>query len=415
MPDDPSMTTVHNERSEDEIQRRRMITLFRIILVVLLTVVVALVIVRESEDSQLGIKPERWWWKAVAGAVVFLAIVISLDVLSPKRKLSTISAVLFGSFAGLVATALLSIVIDYLTEVYFKDADAELRGRVLLTVKLILALGLCYLGAATVLQTQDDFRLVIPYVEFAKQLRGPKPLLLDTSAIIDGRFLDVAEVGFVQVPIIVPRFVVAELQRLSDSSDKLKRARGRRGLDIITKLQKSSRLDVALDESLAVGSADVDQLLVELARLMPATIVTTDTGLSRVAGIQGVTVLNINDLANAMKPSVIPGEPLSVLLIKRGEQRGQGVGYLDDGTMVVAEDGEASVGHDVTLTVTSTMQTSAGRLIFGRMQDAGAGSPGNDTTPNPSTNPADASPDHHSRQPSGSGQPSGHRNPRRSS
>ncbi len=352
------------KRDDEELQRRRLVTLLRVIVAILLAVVLSLGIVTESTTSETGIQMGKWWWVAVLGTLLFFGIVIAIDVLTPKRKLSTISAILFGTFAGLLATAVLWFVIDYFRETF----RLMISNEQITTAKVILGLGLCYLGASTVLQTQDDFRLVIPYVEFAKQLRGPKPLILDTSALIDGRILDVAEVGLLQSPLLVPRFVIGELQQLSDSSDKLKRARGRRGLDIVTKLQKSPRLDVTIDET-PIPGMDVDAMLVELARLVPGVIVTTDSGLSRVAGIQGVTVLNMHDLANAMKPNVIPGEPLTVALLKKGEQVGQAVGYLEDGTMVVAENGERMIGREVTLTVTSTMQTSAGRLIFGRVAE----------------------------------------------
>jgi len=358
--------TLHHDRSEDELQRRRLIALMRVVFGVVLAIVLALAIVNESTENRLGIQVEKNWWMFAAGALMFFAIVILIDVLTPKRKLSTITAIIFGMFAGLIATLLLGLVVDYLKQTYFPAADA----RPVTAIKVILGLGLCYLGAATVLQTQDDFRLVIPYVEFAKQIRGPRPLLLDTSALIDGRIADIAEVGLFQTPLVVPQFVIDELQMLGDSSDRMKRARGRRGLDVVTRLQRSPRLDFTRDETVVPGK-DVDQMLVELARLMPATIVTTDIGLNRVASIQGVTVLNINDLANAMKPNVIPGEPLTVHLIKRGEQPGQAVGYLDDGTMVVAENGEPAIGNEVSLVVRSTMQTSAGRLIFGRIPDEG--------------------------------------------
>jgi uncharacterized protein YacL len=224
-----------------------------------------------------------------------------------------------------------------------------------------------YLGVVTILQTQDDFRLVIPYVEFSKQIRGPKPLLLDTSSLIDARIADVAATGIIQSPIVIPRFVIAELQLLADSSDRLRRARGRRGLEVTTRLQRSA-IDLTIDETPVPGKA-VDQMLVELARQMPATIITADLGLARVAQIQGVSVLNLNDVANALKPSLLPGENLVIRIIKAGEQPNQGVGYLDDGTMVVAENAAQRIGEDASLLVTSTLQTSAGRLIFAKLAD----------------------------------------------
>lgn len=364
-------TPRRTSRDEEQLQRSRLKTLLAFIVVILMAVVVSLGLVTDSGSSKSGWSLTDWWPAVAGGAAIFFGVIIAIDALTPRRKLSTISAILFGGFAGIVVTFLMSMVIDYFVSTSDLMTAFGVTSKHIFMLKVILGLGLCYLGATTVLQTQDDFRLVIPYVEFAKQLRGAKPLILDTSALIDGRVLDVAEVGLLQTPLVIPGFVIAELQTLGDSADKMKRARGRRGLEIVAKLQRSPRLDLTIDESVVAGK-DVDAMIVELARLMPGTIVTTDLGLNRVASIQGASVLNINDLANAMKPNVIPGEPLTVTLMKRGEQPGQGVGYLEDGTMVVAENGEGHIGAEVTLTVKSTMQTSAGRLIFGRIDDGAA-------------------------------------------
>ena len=304
----------------------------------------------------------RAQWPLTLGAAAFIALtVVLIDRMTPQKNLSTVIAIFLGLLAAMLATLGIGYMLDLLVTVYDIQAPA-----LVFTTKVLTGIALAYLFIATVLETQDDFRLVIPYVEFAKQIRGPRPLMLDTSALIDGRIADVAATGIIQAPIVIPGFVIGELQALSDSTDRLKRARGRRGLELISRLQRSPALDVSIDESPVPGKA-VDQMLVESAKRTPATIVTTDVGLSRVAGIQGVTVLNLNDVANALKPSVIPGEGLHVRLIKPGEQRGQGVGYLDDGTMVVAEDGAGYIGDEVDLVVTSTLQTSAGRLIFGRI------------------------------------------------
>lgn len=369
------------EREREEIQRKRLIGYLRIVFVILLSVIVALGIVSESTETTSGVQLSNYWWLLAAGTAMFFFVITGLDVLTNRKKLSAVSAILFGAFAGLILTILLGLLIDFFVNVFYLESGAaddkkDFVARVSLLVKVILGLGLSYLGASTILQTQDDFRLVIPYVEFAKQIRGTKPFILDTSALIDGRILDISEVGLIQVPMVVPRFVIDELQTLSDSGDKLKRARGRRGLDILGKLQKNPRMDITIDSTLVPGK-DVDQMLVELGRAMPGTIMTTDAGLVRVASIQGVASLNIHDLANALKPSVIPGEPLMVNLIKPGEQQGQGVGYLEDGTMIVAENGSDFIGQEVQLIVTSTMQTSAGRLIFGRVSnEQGSGDSG---------------------------------------
>lgn len=348
-------------------------------LILFVTVTLLTILNREPISGKPGVALLQGWYITVGAALGLGIIVILVDVFTPQKKISTLFSIFLGLLAAMVATVAFNFVIDLLATAH--DIDPTIMG----AIKVLIGIVLSYLAITTVLQTQDDFRLVIPYVEFAKQIRGPRPYLLDTSSLIDARIVDVAETGLIQAPIIIPRFVIHELQALSDSRDKLKRARGRRGLEIITLLQHAAHLDVSIDESPVPGKA-VDQMLVELARQMPATIVTTDVALRRVASIHDVPVLNINDLANALKPAVIPGEHLSVTLIKPGEQQGQGVGYLDDGTMVIAEDGADHIGEMVTLTVTSSLQTSAGRLIFGRIGPA-------EYAPSPPSPPFSQTPD----------------------
>jgi uncharacterized protein YacL len=232
-------------------------------------------------------------------------------------------------------------------------------------VKVFIGLLTCYGCISLVLQTKDDFRFVIPYVEFAKQIRGHRPTLLDTSVIIDGRILDIIETHLVQGAMLVPRFVLHELQAVADSADKLRRARGRRGLDILHKLQANEFVDVSIDDTETEG-ANVDQQLVNLAQELRARIMTNDYNLNKVAQLRGVEIININDVAKAMQPVVLPGENMHVKIIKPGESPGQGVGYLDDGTMVVVENARQMVNQDIELIVTSSLQTSAGRMIFGR-------------------------------------------------
>ena len=365
MPNDSSMK---REFEAQQRQRDSLVNLLRAVLIILMAVFGALGLVDTGTPSA-DLDFVTYWWVGLIAVGIYFLIVVGIDHLTPRRKLSTISGILFGTFAGIIATLILSGVIDLLTNTYVPKLPDETEREVtryILTAKVILGLGLCYLGITTVLQTQDDFRLVIPYIEFAKQFRGTKPLLVDTSILIDGRLHEVASAAIFQAPFIVPRFVIEELQTLSDSSDRLKRARGRRGLDMLNRMQKATDINVTVDE-FPVPGADVDQMLIELAQQLPAILITTDTGLARVAAVHDIAVLNLNDLANALKPNVLPGEALDVTLIKKGEQHGQGVGYLDDGTMVVAENGGDRVGERVTLTVTSAMQTSAGRLIFGRI------------------------------------------------
>ncbi len=323
------------------------------------------------------------WWVYTLAAVLLFGVALLVDVLTPNKKISTMSGVLFGLLAGLLATLALGLVIDLVLATWVQPQKAlDALKPAVSTIKVLLGMSLCYLGIATVLQTQDDFRLVIPYVEFTRQIRGPRPLLMDTSALIDSRIVDVAGANLIQSPMIVPSFVVVELQALADSADALKRAKGRRGLDAIARLQRTVASDVSVEDWGEPGLA-VDQQLVEMARRFVGMIVTTDGALARIALIQQIPVLNVNELANALKPNLVPGESITLRLIKPGEQAGQGVGYLADGTMVVAEDGGASVGMTVTLNVTSTLQTSAGRLIFGRIGPRlPAQAPGQPAAPN---------------------------------
>jgi uncharacterized protein YacL len=295
-----------------------------------------------------------------AGAVV----IIVLDAAFPRKNISVISAVFFGLVVGLIVAMLLGPVVDMYTTVPDRLRDI---------IKIAIAAVTAYLAVSLILQTKDDFRFLIPYVEFAKQQKGGRPLLLDTSVIIDGRIADIADTHFIDSPVIVPRFVLRELQAIADSSDKLKRDRGRRGLDILNRLQMIPGIDITIQDASAeaVPGEGVDQMLVALASHLSGRVVTIDYNLNKVAKLSGVDVLNVNDLANAMKSAVLPGVTLEVSVLRAGQEDGQGVGYLDDGTMVVVEDGKDQIGKTATITVTNVIQKSAGRIVFGRV-DTGA-------------------------------------------
>jgi len=346
-------------------QRAVMLKIVRAAYFILIATFTTLAFLQRQEGLSQGVGMQ--WWLPLLVSVLLYFGALGIDLLTPNKKTSTIVGVLVGILAGLIATLALGFIIDLAVEGWAekKEAVEQLKPAVN-SIKIIIGITLSYLGVSTVLQTQDDFRLVIPYVEFAKQIRGIRPILLDSSVLIDGRVADVAATGFMQAPIVVPRFVVGELQQLADSADNMKRSKGRRGLEIIAKLQRQPRLDITIDETIVPGKA-VDQMLVELARSMSAMVATTDVGLARVANIQGVPVLNIHDLANAVKSALVPGEQVTVKLVRQGEQSTQAVGYLPDGTMVVAEDGAPMIGQSATMTVTSSLQTSAGRLIFARI------------------------------------------------
>ena len=218
------------------------------------------------------------------------------------------------------------------------------------------------------MQTKDDFRFVIPYVEFAKEVKGLKPYILDTSVVIDGRIADVVETHVMDNQLIMPRFVLNELHNIADSSDKMRRSRGRRGLDILNRLRTDDDVDLKIyDRELPeMTGQPVDMKLVLLAKHLEGKLVTGDYNLNKIARLHNVMVINLNDLANALKPVFLPGENVEVRIVKPGEEDGQGVGYLDDGTMIVVEGGRAHVNENVNIAVTSVLQTSAGRMIFGK-------------------------------------------------
>jgi uncharacterized protein YacL len=198
--------------------------------------------------------------------------------------------------------------------------------------------------------------------------------ILDTSVIIDGRIADICETGFVDGTLVVPQFVLKELQQIADSADSLRRNRGRRGLDILQRIQKMAGLDVTISDVDFPEVREVDLKLIELARSLQGKIVTNDFNLNKVAQLRGVDVLNINELANTLKPVVLPGETMKVFILKEGKEYNQGVAYLDDGTMVVVDNARSMIGKTIDVVVTSVLQTTAGKMIFGRFIDANAGS-----------------------------------------
>ena len=190
-----------------------------------------------------------------------------------------------------------------------------------------------------------------------------------SGVIIDGRIFDLCKTGFLEGTLILPNFVLKELRHISDSSDALKRNRGRRGLDVLARIQQELRVPVTVDEQDFPDVEEVDVKLLKLAKLRNGCVLTTDYNLNKVAGVSGIQVLNINDLANALKPVALPGEEMEVLIVKEGKEQNQGVGYLDDGTMIVVEGGKQAIGQTVTVSVPSVLQTSAGRMIFAKMQE----------------------------------------------
>jgi uncharacterized protein YacL len=233
---------------------------------------------------------------------------------------------------------------------------------------LIVGSVLCYICTSLLMQTRDDFRFLIPYVEFARDVRGLRPNVLDASAIVDGRIADLAEAGVFESRCVVPSFVLDELQAAAESNDRLKRTRGRRGLDVLARLRENEAIDI---DVIAPRQESHDELstetrVIDLARELGGRVITVDPNAAKLASVRTVPAINVNDVASALKPSFVPGDAVSVRLVKQGEEPDQGVGYLEDGTMVVVENGRDQIGRTVRASVTSTLQTSAGRLVFAR-------------------------------------------------
>jgi len=280
---------------------------------------------------------------------------------------SDVLAAIVGLVLGLLVGVLVAIPLSYLP---------WYLGNFL---PIAASLALAYLGMTIVLTHRKELFSLFRWpresqAESVKPSPGPS-VLVDTSSIIDGRIADICSTGFVPGPLLVPRFVLRELQHIADSSDSMRRARGRRGLEILNKLQKDASTPLVIHEDDGEPGAEVDALLVQLARRLQCPILTNDYNLNRVAGLQGVKVLNVNELANAVKSILLPGQELSLRVIQEGKEIGHGVGYLEDGTMVVVENGRRVLGTTVTVQVSRVLQTAAGRMIFAQMRGPGDGSP----------------------------------------
>ena len=292
---------------------------------------------------------------AAIGAVLSLGLVAAEFAL---KKVSTrgLSAAVFGLLFGIILARLIITTMDLVP--VGPEVGNPLRSVILVTF--------AYLGMAIAMREKDEFNVIIPYVKFSRQDQREEMIILDTSVIIDGRIADICLTRFVEGRFIVPRFVLKELQQIADSQDPIKRNRGRRGMDVLAKVQKIPNIDVRISEEDFAEPREVDAKLVKLAKMISARILTNDFNLNKIAELQGVQVLNINELANALKPVVLPGEVMEARVIKEGKEYNQGVAYLDDGTMVVVEQGRGMIGQTVRVLVTSVLQTAAGRMIFAK-------------------------------------------------
>ncbi|MGQ9807494.1 MAG: PIN/TRAM domain-containing protein [Armatimonadota bacterium] len=299
-----------------------------------------------------------------AGLTGFLvSSVVYRQILAAQEALESMSArEKLALFLGLVFGLILTFLIT-----------ASFRMPVSLTV--VIALLLCYLSVAATMSIKEQLRFYYPGAPsepVEPEVPRQSPKLLDTNVIIDGRILDICRTGFVEGPILIPRFILDELQHIADSSDSLKRARGRRGLDILNQMRKELGMKVTTFDPEGIRlPQEVDSKLVAVAQHLGAVIITNDFNLNKVAELQGVTVLNVNELANALKPVVLPGEEMSVTVIREGKEPNQGVAYLDDGTMVVIENAKRLIGERVDVIVASVWQTVAGKMIFATLKEEG--------------------------------------------
>jgi len=314
------------------------------------------------------------------GSILFLfvagaAVVIAADVALRQKRIDMISSVYFGLIVGMGLTYAVNLALTPLFNIGGQGVGAAGINPDMIKTMLVSFLGLaiCYSCISLLWQTRDDFRFVIPYVEFSKDVKGLKPYVLDTSVVIDGRIADIVDTGIIDNQLVMPRFVLAELHGIADSGDKLRRSRGRRGLDVLDRLRNNKQIDFKVyDRELPeMRDQPVDIKLLMLARHLDAKVVTGDFNLNKVAKLQNVPVINLNEIANALKPVFLPGEHITIKIVKAGEGAGQGIGYLDDGTMIVIEDGRDHIGEDVEISVTSMLQTSAGRMVFGKFESRG--------------------------------------------
>jgi len=296
-----------------------------------------------------------------AGVGCFLGVLIVFFEIGMRRiSVRGLSSSVFGLILGLIISKLVGDAFSL----------ARLDPETLNYIRVTLTVVFCYLGLLLGMRGREEFSLIIPYVRLRREETSEDLVLLDTSMIVDGRIIDILKTKFIDAKLVIPRFVLKELQQIADSSDPVKRQRGRRGLEILNTLQKSNESNFIISEEDFPDVKDVDAKLVRLSKVMSAKVLTVDYNLNRVADLQGVKVLNINELSLALKPVVFPGEILEIKLIREGKEQAQAVGYLEDGTMVVVEDGRKLVGNSVKVVVTSSLQTQAGRMIFSRLESS---------------------------------------------
>jgi uncharacterized protein YacL len=296
--------------------------------------------------------------------IILATLFVFIELWFTKKFIGMISIVILGLIFGFIVSYLFTTVIFMLPGLKETvEKSTEFKDWLQFSITFLF----CFLTVIAIIRIKDDFKFVLPFVELSPTHKTGRPWILDTSVIIDGRIAGLLETLAIDSQIVIPKFMLKELQNVADSSDKLKRIRGRYGLDVLEQIRKNKKIDIRIDEAEFSYIDDTDQKLIKLTQSLNGHLVTNDFNLSKVAKLQGLAVININELANAVKMVVLPGEFLEIKIARAGEEPNQGVGYMPDGTMVVVQGAHQRIGQKVTVSVTSALQTAAGKMIFGSL------------------------------------------------
>ena len=356
---DPPLSNIDSSNARSG---RFLMTVVRLLFITLLVSVALLTV--SSVKTTFDFSFSTILGLGIATSAIGLLVVI-IDALTPNKRIAGVVGIYIGVCFGLIGAVAFGALLETVVNAW-EITDSTTRIYLNLS-KSIVGLIICYLSVSVVLNTKDDFRLVIPYVEFSRTRRGVRPWLVDTSVLIDGRILPLVNSKMLDAPLVIANFVVDELQRLADSGDRTKRSRGRRGLENLIKLRENAWTEVSL-QNFRVSGLSVDRLLLEAAKGDGLRILTTDSNLESVGKIQGVTIVNMATMVASLRPTMGVGDIVTVAIIKVGEAAGQGVGYLPDGTMVVVEDAATRIGASVEATIANTVNTNAGRLLFAKIE-----------------------------------------------
>ncbi len=315
--------------------------------------------------SQLNPQWEQHPFLAILAGLACGGAVIAIDYVTKSFSVRGLTALTFGLLMG----GLISYFIG--NSVLFNQVEPAIKH----ISQIAMYLFFCYLGMVIALRGKDEFNMVIPYVKFVRENKPDRLVILDTNIIIDGRIQDVCQTGFLDAVLVVPQFVLRELQYIADAADPIRSARGKRGLQVLRALQKNPAVEIKIHDNQVPEIKEVDGKLIHLAQALPAEILTNDYNLAHVAELQRVRVLNFTELAKSLRPVIIPGEKLTIRLVKEGREPDQAVAYLDDGTMIVVNRARKHLGQDASVLIESVLQTAGGRMVFAQLENASAVEP----------------------------------------